>query len=844
MKEKLLRSAVFTVVFIISVIICSVVMNRDTADMTVQMSDASYPTVAAVVSDQEVNLMHGCSDELPERHMRGALTPLKRDRSLDIVVHTYGRKIDSISYEVRSLDGSRLVENNKVGSFTSGDGDITARIPVKDLIEDGKEYMLGIVLSFDGSGSARYYTRIIHDDSLRGEELLAFARDFSRKTFDKKAAQSLIPYLESDSTGDNSSYAKVNIHSSFEQITWGDLELSRPQEGLAEILELYGPTAQIGIRYYVSEVEGSERVFYDINEFFYLRYTENRIYLLSYERTMNQVFNPDNESSFANDKIIMGITDTDVTMMESEDGQTVAFVSNGALYAYRGADFRAVRVFSFFRYWDEDERNTYNSHSIHILNVDEAGNIEFIVCGYMNRGRHEGSTGISVYFYNSASNQIEELVYIPYGDASDMLESSVSKLAYSSGENRIYLYLGGCIYEIDLEALSASRLASSLSYGELVVSESNRMVSWKGENGRTVNICDLNTGKIREVTVDGALELRPLGFVGEDFVYGAVMEDMGLKEDVDIPEMAVQSLYIEDSSGNLLKSYAQEDILITSVNIKDDEINLGRIRLLENGRSYEAAQDDQIVNHIREKEDRNYVTTAVTAAKEQIVEISLSSTIKVPSVHVMNPEEVLFEGGRSLELDYQMEQEGLYYAYGQGRIAGIYEIASEAVSRADELAGVVLDDLSGYIWRKSTRSALKEISGADDVKYLASESTGSSHADAIDAFLRLKGIQPADTAEKLSEGSSSVQILKENMEGAEILNLRGCSLQQILYYIDMDEPVLSTGGGGESVLIVGYDSQNTLLFDPAAGSVYRKGMNDSAEWFAGRGNEFITCITR
>lgn len=32
-------------------------------------------------------------------------------------------------------------------------------------------------------------------------------------------------------------------------------------------------------------------------------------------------------------------------------------------------------------------------HDIKILNVDEKGNTTFAVCGYMNRGSHEGETG-------------------------------------------------------------------------------------------------------------------------------------------------------------------------------------------------------------------------------------------------------------------------------------------------------------------------------------------------------------------------------------------------------------------------------------------------------------------
>ena len=60
-----------------------------------------------------------------------------------------------------------------------------------------------------------------------------------------------------------------------------------------------------------------------------------------------------------------------------------------------------------------DARTLYDGHKIKILNVDEGGNVIFLVYGYMNRGRHEGQVGISVYYYDSTVNTVEEMAYIP-----------------------------------------------------------------------------------------------------------------------------------------------------------------------------------------------------------------------------------------------------------------------------------------------------------------------------------------------------------------------------------------------------------------------------------------------
>ena len=64
----------------------------------------------------------------------------------------------------------------------------------------------------------------------------------------------------------------------------------------------------------------------------------------------------------------------------------------------------------------------------------------------------------------------------------------------------------------------------------------------------------------------------------------------------------------------------------------------------------------------------------------------------------------------------------------------------------------------------------------------------------------------------------------------------------MLYYVDQDIPVLAMIDAEECYLIVGFNEYNIVLMDPKTGSVYKKGMNDSREWFEKNGNRFITYV--
>ena len=157
--------------------------------------------------------------------------------------------------------------------------------------------------------------------------------DFSEKTFDKEQAKELTKYLESNSEGDNTTLGKVDIHSSFNQVTWGDLKVKKITEPSVTIRELSSQTGSFLLNYIVYDGAGKNTNYYRVEEFYRVRYTADRMYLLDYERTMDQFFTASDEV-FSGNKILLGITGEDVSLMESDGGSVLAFVTGNRLYSY------------------------------------------------------------------------------------------------------------------------------------------------------------------------------------------------------------------------------------------------------------------------------------------------------------------------------------------------------------------------------------------------------------------------------------------------------------------------------------------------------------------------------
>ncbi len=810
-------------------------MNMGNTDMTVEMEKASYPTVSVYVDGHVVNTLHGYSGDMKVNYLRDSLTPLPEDRRLFVKVNLYGEKISAMGYEVRSLDTTRLVEDTEVYDYVHQGDEVDAVFGIKDLIDKEQEYILVTKLTLEGGEEIRYFTRIISSDIISSSPMLEYVLNFHEKTFDKEQAKSLVTYLESNEEGDNSTYQHVDIHSSFYQVTWGDLNIKNVSDLQTTILEMDGSNASIRLDYRVEVADGKKIEEYQVNEFFRIRYTEERTYLLDYQRDMNQVFDPEGEV-FINDKILLGIVDEDVQFKESNDGSIVVFVQENALYEYRNSEGILARIFSFHDSDNLDLRTLYDRNRIKIMTVDEAGNVLFMVYGYMNRGRHEGRVGVCVYYYDNAMNSIEEKVYVPYDKSFGILDQDLSKLSYVNRKNELFLYIGDDIYCIRLDESTGQIQVKGLAIDKLVTSATNEMVAWEEYDNSAINLMDLSSGKVRVIEDPNGGKVYALGFLGEDFVYGVSDDNSGLKDATGITMTLMHSVIIEDKNGTNLKTYSESGTYVTSAVMTDSSIQMSRVRYDSQSGQYYITSDDQIMSSQTEKTTKNTLTTVITENREKVVEIALTSNVP-GAIHMQTPKEVIIEGTRTFSIEGDDDEKSQYYVYAEGDICGIYTKPFQAVNRAASVNGVVVNDGQEYIWQKGNRKTRNEIK---QIVIDEKKESETSLAVCLDAILDYEG-SPKNSQYELNHGETAMSLLKSNIDG-EILDLSGCELKSVLYYVSQGYPVIATGEQGESVLIIGYDEKNTILADPMTGTIYKMGMIDSTETFSDHGNEFITYV--
>ena len=841
MKKSIIKLAVFTATFLVALFIVGRLMNQGHDNLTMEMAPATFPLISMEMNGVVYNQLHGYKSPMDISFQRDTVTSLGERRNTDFRIDTYGRNIDGITIEVRSADGSRLIESTELLDYTRQGNLIRGTIALKDLIDKDTEYSLTVLLEVEGE-SLYYYTRVVWSDSLYVAEKLEYVLDFHSRLYDREAARELTKYLESNARlEDNSSFHKVNIHSSFRQITWGELPVKEVSKPVVQLTDVANQTASFIVNYIVAtSANGRDQTYYQVQEHYRIRYTEERIYLLNYERTMTQI--PDTDNMYANDKILLGITATDIPMVESEDGNVVVFEVADQLFSYNIVNNKMAVIFSFYDKDNADARTMYAQHDMKILNVDEGGNVQFAVYGYMNRGRHEGEVGIQLYSYDSSLNTLEEIVYIPYDRTFSVLSAELEQLLYLNREQELYLEVNQTVYGVNLAEKTYYPLIHVNQDGSVHVSDNHKIVVWTEADdvyqSRDLNIRNLSSGIENTIEVREDEVVYPLGFMEEDVIYGVAKREDIVEESSGGAFFPMYKVCISSSDGQLLKEYSQPGIYVTGCQVESNQLIMDRVERLDSGEYRETSQD-HIMNNAESESSRNVIVTADIDIYERYVEIQTRAEIDSKSFKILTPKEIVFEGGRELRLP-EAEESERYYVYGPYGVDGIFSSPARAVNLAYEIAGVVVDERGECIWLRGNRVIRNQIMA---IKEASVTETKDSLAVCLDTIFKFEGLV-RNSEYLLGQGNTVMEILEDNLEDARILDLKGCNLDALLYYTNRDIPVLALLENGEAVLVTGFNEYNVVIMEPSTGMLYKKGMNDSIEWFEENGNCFITYVRK
>lgn len=813
MKNFFKRFLVLLVVFILGVAGTAFLMNNETTDDRSDMNDAVLPEVMVQFGDVLTNRMYGYRQPMEADFVRDSVTPLDTTKKLTLVVNPYDTKVRNLSYEIRTSDGSKVMENRTIKSLETGsDGYLRTEIEISSGLLMNQEYSLQITLSTN-HGDAYYYTRVVSRSATYTEQYAKFAGNFVQMSLDKTQADNLAAYLETSDSASSRNFAGLNINSPLADISWGNLNPQLSKAGIPVIKDINETTASISIEYEISaQNENGNTEYYLVTDFYRMRYDETRIRLLDFKRSASEIFDP-SLSVISNSGLLLGVRSKDVDYLTNEDGSVTAFTQNGDIWSYVPDTGKFVEIFTFRKDTESDFRDARVEHDIKLLSVENNGDVDFMVYGYMNRGAHEGYSGVGIYHYNNDQGAIEEQVFIPCTESFEFLQEDLGTLSYVNQSGQLFIMIAGNLYQINIDENTYEVLADHIDSDDFGVSVTNAHAAWKSESGDyagQIEFIDFDTMERRRIAPEASQKLDLLGFMNEDLIYGIVLDGDTLPNATGYMIDGITTFRIEGFDGTVKKEYHQDGLYVAGVTVGTTLMEFTLVQ--KSGDIYKGVKKDNIMNNSTAATDKTSVEQTSSSRQGGIVRLTFedSPSSEEPLIlyaKVRNAGEKVVD----IQVDKSSVEE-VYYVYAGGGLDSVWTDPAKAVQRADKQTGVVLNRAQQYVWERGN---------------MKTQIT----------------LNTTDIPEIIRTASLDVQNLQNGLgDSAKVTDLTGCSLENVLYEVSAQRAVIARTGSDSSVVIVGYDQYNTYLLDPSTGEVKPYGMNDSTALFKNAGNMFITYL--
>jgi hypothetical protein len=452
---------------------------------------------------------------------------------------------------------------------------------------------------------------------------------------------------------------------------------------------------------------------------------------------------------------------------------------------------------------------------------------------------YEGRVGVVLYKYYSAENRIEELAYIPMNITYQLLKEELDSFSYVNQLDIYYFTLNHKIYAYNLITKNLTVVAANVGREDYVVSKEEHYIAWQNNSNlkesTEIIIMDLESGNRRTIAASTGNSINLLGKIDNNIIYGYVKTG-DIKSKIDgsllIP---MYEINIANKDSEVLKKYSKKGFYVSGTLVKDNVITLERVKKQGGTGNYVSAEADNILNTVIQKTRAIGLNSRVTDKSLTEFYISLPSGFSLKDLpQYYSTINTIITEDTTLRLENSDIITTPYTVYALGGIEGIFENAGEAINQAYNSFGVVINKDQQKIWERSVRSSMKDIS--------VTPVYTSGNTDSIKASVQMLlnqrsgGVSSAD----LKQGSI-YEMLKQNT-GDSVLNLTGCSLEQILYYIDKNIPVIGMKDQDSAVLIVGYDAYNITVIDPSLHQSKKIGLNDGTSMFQEAGNLFFTYL--
>ena len=577
------------------------VKNEVKTDSSVSMAgETGLPYIEMLFDDGSVyNRLTGYQSDTFSKEAKGySLAILPGDLRQHILISEPFAQVEALSYQVRDLSTGDLTEETVVGEIYETGGLTEAVLNIKNLINTRHEYNLQIKLDRKDAPSLIYNTRIESiEEPDRVRSAIAFADSFIKHSIEDEDTEYIEGFVDAQSTTESFNYALTDSTCPASLIMWKGLSPKNEERAISSLLSITGEEALITASYAI-DVSGinsnGERII--VNDLFKVSLKDEDELktgnpLIDFKRKAYETVSGEN-LKVSETTVPFGFqADEDMQRVSSENGQFVCFVNGGNLWRIcsgTGVDKTGfIRLFSFEGGGEGQIRTDLtpviktdadgniasceSGFGINIISVKDTGDVTFAVYGAFPGGVHTGESGIGVYEYKSADGVLSEVLFVRTSkDVEAMREFAAESYLNDYGE--MYVTVDGADERINVSDYSRETVTGKSADDRIFYSEDASVMAYSAKNAVVpgmsdrLEFFDRDEGILSGISASEGTDLKLIGFIGDDVVYGVAGES-----DYESAVSGVRSFFnklvIADKAGNEIKSREAEGELYTDVEI-------------------------------------------------------------------------------------------------------------------------------------------------------------------------------------------------------------------------------------------------------------------------------------
>ena len=822
-------------------------INKSKQEQKTTLELNTLPDITFLYGEYPINRLNGyvqIGDEFVNNvAMRHTITPLNASRQLRGYLDKKENKIYEIAYEVRSLNGENLIEDGKVSIEREENNMLYWNIPFSNLLEENKEYLLTLEVTTEEKGEIYYYTRLYYEAKEVANSILNYANEFSKATIEKNSNNDIIiGALKPNNNTSTTDLSVVNLSSKLDMITWKDVSPTRINDVAIKITEFNGTQMTMAFLYDV-EGNGNYAGTYHVEENFCIRFRNNTMYVLDYERSCREAIKLVKER-VSNSNILLGIGNHEVQVIADEKNKFYGIQVDGDIWYYHTEKQQLQQLLEL----GEDA-------TIQLIQIKEDGTLDFIVKGYTNAGKFEGSVGVSIFRYRPDREELEQLCYFPINTSPMYAPFVIGEGIYINENDICYMMIEGKLLQINLTTRESSIVVEKDSSSKYTMSREHGVIIW--EEGSDENypdkvvIFNMENGEKKEIVAsdDGFIHFQGLISTQQDkeIDYDLIYA-LGKKTTTPIANGSKKmipwfSLEIANSNLEVETHYEIENVYIEAIQVGEGKVLLERLEKKENG--YDKISSDLLLANQRVDSDKTtYLKSKVTEEKGREYYITLDSNpLEESTIMIENSNKNVVEVGEANPIainqnkGQQSIKDHMYFVFGHGKLLDVTNRLSNAIDQAYDTMGVVLDGNYEYVYTRDARDLVKDIKieqqqPVEQEKSLArclsivleqidNNTSGSNSLN--QAMITMDNIQL-----ELEQGKSVYDILKETVS-IPILDVSQSQLEHLYYYINKDCYVLVVTNRGTGYIIHGYDSNNAVTIYESETGMSRKVLVEEVE---------------